>query len=76
MSYDKYRPWGYKTFSRLNSESQLGMKFILLINVGILTFISMINTTFDKLKAKNFLIEISCSVELSMLFYITLGPCN
>ena len=40
-------------------STQLSMKFILLINVkmptivGILTFISMINTTFERLKARN-----------------------
>ena len=59
------------------------MKFILLINVkmptivGILTFISMINNTFESLKARKVFIqehfsfydklEISCSVELSMM---------
>ena len=43
-------------------STQLSMKFILLINVkmptivGILTFISMINTTSERLKARNFFI--------------------
>ena len=43
-------------------STQLSMKFILLINVkmptivGILTFISMINTTSERLKAINFFI--------------------
>ena len=43
-------------------STQLNMKFILLINVkmptvvGILTFISMINTTSERLKARNFFI--------------------
>ena len=42
--------------------NELGTKFILLINVkmptivGILTFISMINTTSKRLKARNFFI--------------------
>ena len=42
-------------------STQLSMKFILIINVkmpiivGILTFISMINTTSEGLKARNFL---------------------
>ena len=42
----------------------MSTKFILLINVGmptivvILTFISMINTTSERLKAKNFFISI------------------
>ena len=66
-------------------STQLSTKFILLINVkmptivDILTFISMINTTSERLKAINFfscryisfyklyeIYEISCSVELSM----------
>ena len=57
------------------------MKLILLINVkmptivGILTIISMINTTPERLKARTFLfvgilvflaVEISCSAELSL----------
>ena len=43
-------------------STQLSMKFILLINVkmptmvGILTFISMINTKSERLKARNFFI--------------------
>ena len=58
-------------------STQLSIILIMLINVkmptivGILTFISIINTTSKKLKAKHFIIcgfavEISCSVELSM----------
>ena len=49
----------YKTFS---CSTQLSTKFILLINikmptiVGILTFISMINATSEKLKASRFFI--------------------
>ena len=51
------RPQGYKTFS---SSTQLSTILFLLINVkmptivDILTFISMINTTSKKLKARNF----------------------
>ena len=51
------RPQGYKSFS-----IELSMQFILLINVkmptcvGILTFISMINTTSERLQAINFFI--------------------
>ena len=47
----------YKTFP---CSTQLSTKLILLINVkmpkivGILTFISMINTTSERLKARNF----------------------
>ena len=43
-------------------STQLSTKFILLINVktptivGVLTFISMINTTSERLKARNFFI--------------------
>ena len=50
---------GYKIFLY---STQLSMKLIMLINVkmptivGILTFISMINTTSDRLKAINFFI--------------------
>ena len=55
----KARPEVIKLFS---CSTQLSTKFILLINVkmptivGILTFISMINTTSEGLKAKNFFI--------------------
>ena len=43
-------------------STQLSTKFILLINgkmptVGILTFMSMINTTSERLKASNFFIS-------------------
>ena len=54
-----YWPRGYKTFS---CSTQLSTKFILLINVkmstivGILTFISVINTTSERLKARIFFI--------------------
>ena len=51
--------------------------------VGILTFISMINTTSERLKARNFFyllvfkflraVEISCSVDLSMKKFYNLG---
>ena len=50
-------PRGYKTFS---CSTQLSTKFILLKNVkmptivGILTFISMINTTSERHKARKF----------------------
>ena len=53
------RPKGFKTFSY---STHLSKKYILLINVkmstivGILTFISMINTTSERLIAKNFFI--------------------
>ena len=50
-------PWLYNFY-----HAQLSTKFILLINVkmptivGILTFIIMINTTYEKFKAINFFI--------------------
>ena len=53
------RPRGYKIVS---CSTKLSTKFILLINVkmptivGILTFISMIDTTSERLKARNFFI--------------------
>ena len=73
---------GPEVIKLLSCSAQLSTKFILLINVkmsttvGILTFISMTNTTSERLKAINFFIcpyfsslwtvEISCSVALSM----------
>ena len=57
---------GYKTFSH---KTQLSTKCILLINVkmptivGILTFISMINTTSEILKARNFICRHFCFYE-------------
>ena len=73
-------------------STQLSMEFIMPINVkmptivGILTFISMINTPSDSLKPKVFIfqdfiilwaVEISCSVELSMKkFYILRARLN
>ena len=68
--------------------NQLSTNSILLINVkmpttvGILTFISMINTTFSRLKANKSLfvgilvfkkVEISCSVESSIKKFYNLG---
>ena len=54
----KIRCQGYKTFPG-HCLTQLSMKFVLLINVkmpiivGILTFISSINTTYEGFKANN-----------------------
>ena len=52
------RPRGYKTFSMLNSaEHEIYPAHVKMPTiVGILTFISMINTTSERLKAKNFFI--------------------
>ena len=53
---------GPKVIKLFSYSTQLSTKFILLINVkmptivGILTFISMINTTSERLKARNFFI--------------------
>ena len=71
--FQSTRPEVIKLFFMLNSAEH---EFILLISVkiivGILTFISMINTTSERLKARNSYlsvfqilraVEISCSVE-------------
>ena len=47
---------GTEVIKLFSCSTQLSTKFILLINVGIITFISMINTTSDRLKARNFFI--------------------
>ena len=57
----KARP-GAKVIKLFSCSTQLSMKFILLINVkmpiivGILTFITMINTLSERLKARNLFI--------------------
>ena len=61
-SFITLRP-GPEVIKLLPCSTQLSTKFILLINVkmptivGILTFISMINTTSERLKARNFFIR-------------------
>ena len=56
------RVTGLEVTKHFPCSTQLSMKFILLINVkmptivGTLTFISMINTTSERLKAKSFFI--------------------
>ena len=47
------RPQGYKTFL---CSTQLSTKFIMLTIVGVLTFISMLNTSSERFKARNFFI--------------------
>ena len=53
---------GPEVIKLFSYSTQLSMKFILLINVkmptivGILTFMSMISTTSERLKARNFFI--------------------
>ena len=57
-----FRPSSPEVIKLFPCSTQLSTKFILLINVkmptivGILKFISMINTTSERLKARNFLI--------------------
>ena len=87
-----YRPQGYKTFL---CSTQLSMKFIMLINVkmptivGILSFISTINTTSESLKAikvrislyfrfyerLNFHTQLSCELSMKKSF-IPSGPAH
>ena len=58
----KEKSKGPEAIELFSCSTQLSTKFILLINVkmptiiGILTFISMINTTSERLKARYFLI--------------------
>ena len=53
---------GPEVIKLFSCSTQLSTKFILHMNVkmptivGILTFITMINTTYERLKARNFLI--------------------
>ena len=60
-SFITFRP-GPEVIKLFSYSTQLSPKFILLINVkmptivGISTFISMINTTSERLKARNFFI--------------------
>ena len=69
-------PEAIKLFS---SSTQLSTKFILLINVkmptivGILTFISMINTASEKLKARNFFICLYFSFYEQLKFHAQLS---
>ena len=60
MSYLGHRSYpGLEVIKHFSCSTQLSTKFILLINVkmptivGILTFISMINTTSERLRARN-----------------------
>ena len=61
VNFHLCRP-GTKVIKFSTYSTQLSTKFILLLNVkmptivGILTFISMINTTYERLKARNFFI--------------------
>ena len=80
--HQKTKRGGFKAFS---CSTKLGMKFIMLMNVkmptivGIVTFISMINRTSERLKARNIFIypyyRFSCSVGLSMKKVYNHGAC-
>ena len=58
-SYERSNP-GSESIKHFSCSTQLRMKFIMLINVkmptivGILTFMSIISTTFESLKYLNF----------------------
>ena len=69
MNIHSYAPMneispGSQVIKLFSCSTQLSTKFILLINVkmptivGILTFISMINTTSERLTARNFFVSI------------------
>ena len=66
---------GAKVMKLFSYSTQLSTKFILLINVkmptivGILTFISMINTTSERLKARHFIIWRYFSFYEQLKFY-------
>ena len=78
---------GPEVIKLFSYSTQLSTKFILLINVkmptivGILTFIGMINTTSEKLKARNFFIcryfsfyeQLKFRAQMSMRFFYNLG---
>ena len=84
--YEAINWTGPKVIKLFSYSTQLSTKFIRLINVkiltivGILTFISMINTTSERLKARNFFIckYMYFSVYEKLKFceksFITLGP--
>ena len=84
-----YNGPGPKVIKLFSYSTQLSTKFILLLNVKmttivrILTFISIIKTTSERLKGRNFFIcryfslyeqLKSCSVELNTKSFITSGP--
>ena len=58
-----YKRPGPEVIKLCSCSTQLSIKFILLISVkmptivGILTFISMMNTTYERLKAINFFVS-------------------
>ena len=68
-----------EVIKKKSCSTQLSTKFILLINVkmptivGILTFISMINTTSESLKAINFFICRYFSFDVQLKFHAKLS---
>ena len=83
-------PPGLEVITFFSCSTQLNTKFILLINVkmptffGILTFISMINTTSERLKARNVIClylslyeQLKFRAQLSWAWkkFYNLGPC-
>ena len=70
---------GPKIIKLFSSSTHLSTKFILLINVkmpiivGILTFISMINTTSVRLKARNLFICRYCSFYEQLKYHAQLS---
>ena len=62
-NYNTLKDSGPEVIKHFPCSTQLSIKFILLINVkmptivGILTFISMINTSTERLKARSFFIS-------------------
>ena len=70
---------GIKVIKLFSCSTQLSTKFILLINVkmptmvGILTFIGMINTTFERFKARNFFICMHFSFYEQLKFHAQLS---
>ena len=71
---------GPEAIKHFSFSTQLSAKFILLINVkmptivGILTFISMINTTSERLKARRFFICRYFRFYEQVKFRVTSGP--
>ena len=79
---------GPEVIKLFSCSTQLSMKFIMLINVkmptivGILTFISRINTTSESLKARKVFVfrhfkfyeQLKFHAQLSMIFFITMEP--
>ena len=59
---DNFKLLGHKVIKLFSCSTQLSKKLVLLINVkmqaivGIITFISMINTSSERLKARNSLL--------------------